>query len=234
MKKSWNGLLALGRSMVGLEGRPREFRVVNGGVPRFGWVTSEPDATAISKVSHSDSGALKASGIAHPTAPIVSSTLGSEPSPLAPTCPSPALRVSGRPATPVVRRSASWRWFGWFRRKQIGASHPEQIELRLEDVRPLRSNLDAEDFVVVQPARPLLISSRQDPFSVTPATKTNPKTVQATQSAGASTAISALPAPVAKGPADAPSIPTNDSLSEPGRLGRWTRWIRNREATAFK
>ncbi len=222
--------------MVGLEGRPREFRVVNGGVPRFGWVTNEPDATEINKVSNTNSEGLRASGTAHQTetAPITSSTIGPEPGPPAPICPSPALRVAAKPATSVVRRSTSWRWFGWFRRKQAGTIHPEQIELRLEDVRPLRSNLDAEDFVVVQPARPLLISSRQNPFSLTPATKTIPKTVQAAQAAGASTENSALSAPIAKGPADAPSIPSKVSLSEPGRLGRWTRWIRNREATAFK
>jgi len=235
MKKSLNGLLALGRSMVGLEGRPREFRVVNGGVPRFGWVTHEADVTASEKAADTPSEIPTVPAVSHPTAPTASTAFPSEPGASMAIPPSPSSRRSPRKSViPLVRRPASWRWFGWFRRPPVGIGKPEQIELRLEDVRPLRSTLDAEDFLVVQPARPQRNPIRQNPFSVAPSGKTIPKAIQLAELPTAPTPSSTLPLPLAKEEAAAPSTPTTVPISEIGRLDRLTRWFRNREATAFK
>jgi hypothetical protein len=133
--------------------------------------------------------------------------------PLVKPTPSPstiaAARQASPPARPVVRRSRAWRWFGWFRQRPVGHGKPEQIELRLEDVRPLRSSLEGEDFVVVKNPTNRPVTLRRNPF------------VDA----------SAAPPPVAEKVTPAP---TQASAVESGPMNRLARWFRNRETTALK
>ncbi len=153
MKKSWNGLLALGRSMAGLEGRPREFRMVDDAFPSR--LPGEPTT-----------GSVPAAGNPTPESPLSrperarTGTAGSTP---ARPEPNPFHTV-----TPVVPRSRGWRWFGWFRSRPVGSNRPEQIELRLEDVRPLRNSLAGEDFVLMETKTTKPARFGRNPFSDAP------------------------------------------------------------------
>lgn len=234
MKKSWNGLLALGRSMAGLEGRAREYRVVDGGVPRFGESTPSQRKSTPSTAVESPFSPEPAPVPVPVTVP--AATPASVPTPV----PAPALhglppsadalsatampptaspsvaaaglprgnssRLPAPPARPVVNRSRGWRWFGWFRQRPVGHGKVEQIELRLEDVRPVRSSLEAEDFVVVNTPTTRPSKVRRNPFT------------------------DAVP----QAPAPAPVVAEAPETAEAGRLNRLARWFRNREKTAHK
>lgn len=231
MKRSWNGLLALGRSMAGLEGRARAYRVVDGGVPRFGEATPPQRKTTAATSLEAQPSQAPASSFTPNSSPIPALTAAPTPQrldpvldsltastsrlPLPGSTPAPAPagaargtpgRVPPPPARPVVTRSPAWRWFGWFRQRPVGHGKVEQIELRLEDVRPVRSSLEAEDFVVVNTptARPSTV--RRNPFT------------------------DAVP----QAPAHAPVVAEASTTAEPGRLNRLARWFRNREKTAHK
>lgn len=240
MKRSWNGLLALGRSMAGLEGRARAYRVVDGGVPRFGEAASAqrkttPATSLEAPGTQAPSSQAPAPSSAPAPAPrrmdpaldpltapanLVTPTHTSPPAPqlsipASTSTPAPATagasrgipgRVPPPPARPVVTRSPAWRWFGWFRQRPVGHGKVEQIELRLEDVRPVRSSLEAEDFVVVNTATARPSTVRRNPFT---------------------DAVPQAPAPA---PVDAAAPAT----AEAGRLNRLARWFRHREKTAHK
>lgn len=150
MKKPWNGLLALGRTVAGLEARPREYRVVESGFPPRLGGERVPATTPVPPIASS------------PVNPPASASGEGE---------ARGARPMARPfqvARPVAARSRSWRWFGWFRRRPVGLDKPEQIELRLEDVRPVRSSLAGEDFVVMKTEPRKRVPSGPNPFSENP------------------------------------------------------------------
>lgn len=153
MKKSWNGLLALGRSMAGLEGRAREFRMVDDAFPSR--LPGEPTASPAPAVSHPAPERPESTSKRTQAAPLLATPARPEPNPF-------------HNVTPVVPRAHGWRWFGWFRSRPVGASRPEQIELRLEDVRPLRNSLASEDFVLMETKTTKPARFGRNPFSDAP------------------------------------------------------------------
>ena len=239
MKRSWNGFLALGRTMAGLEGRSREFRVLHDGLPRFngpGFKSNAPakSVAADSKTAptqalaaapspaHLEQSASAAPATASPSAAasmgaVHGGAAAGAPVAESPLSSTPRLRPASPPARPVVRRSRAWRWFGWFRQRPVGHGKPEQIELRLEDVRPVRSTLEGEDFMVVENQTSRPVTARRNPFAS-----------PAKAAAAAGKALEpALSEPVSEAPRTAP-VETN------GPMNRLARWFRNRETTALK
>lgn len=224
MKRSWNGFLALGRTMAGLEGRSREFRVLHDGLPRFsgpGFKSNVPAKAAGSDSKQAPTQASAAAPASAPVdpsasaAPVTGSPSAAAESPLSNTA---KPRPTSPPARPVVRRSRGWRWFGWFRQRPVGHGKPEQIELRLEDVRPMRSTLEGEDFMVVENQNSRPVTARRNPFAA-PA--------KAAAAAAGKAMEPALSEPVSEAPRTAP-VETN------GPMNRLARWFRNRETTALK
>lgn len=212
--------------MAGLEGRSREFRVLHDGLPRFdgpapktkSTSTKTPAAKSSTHTAADDSHAPAQTAPAPPglaSTPRVQAAPASAAgeSPLAPAALRP--RPTSPPARPVVRRSREWRWFGWFRQRPVGHGKPEQIELRLEDVRPVRSTLEGEDFVVVENQNSRPVAARRNPFA------SSGKPV-------AGMAEGRVPSePVSEAPRSA-TVETN------GPMNRLARWFRNRETTALK
>jgi hypothetical protein len=224
--------------MAGLEGRSREFRVLHDGLPRFNGPAFKSNTPAKSAAVDSKStqatapspapapGTPDLSPTAAPTAPSSGTAPGAihasgpvgTPAVDLPLGSAPRPRPPSPPARPVVRRSRAWRWFGWFRQRPVGHGKPEQIELRLEDVRPVRSTLEGEDFMVVEHQNSKPVTARRNPFAAPAKT--------------AATGKASEPAPGSLEPvSEAPrTVPAETN----GPMNRVSRWFRNRETTAHK
>lgn len=222
--------------MAGLEGRSREFRVLHDGLPRFNGPsfksnapaksaavdskTTQPEAPApvptLSPGATVPSAAAPSHSPSH--SPSQSSEPGRTPAVEAPLAGAPRPRPVSPPARPVVRRSRAWRWFGWFRQRPVGHGKPEQIELRLEDVRPVRSTLEGEDFMVVEHQNSRPVTARRNPF--------------AAPAKAAATGKASEPAPGSLEPVS--ETPRTAPVATNGPMNRLSRWFRNRETTALK